>query len=105
MQEIQGKRRKSATRIKMLTNYYCESDMDGEMDEDGDGIYDFAPLPPFDLQRESEETRRTGALHLLRMNANDGHKNNFRHQINSFRISSQSAIFELFMRVEVTPLR
>ena len=44
------------------------------MDEDDDGIYDFAPLPPFDLQRESEEIRRTGALQLLRMNDNDqGH--------------------------------
>ena len=41
------------------------------MDEDDEGIYDFAPLPPFDLQRESEETRRTGALHLLRINDND----------------------------------
>ena len=47
------------------------SDMDGEMDEDVDGTYDFAPLPPFDFQRESEKIRRTGALHLLRMKDKD----------------------------------
>ena len=47
------------------------SDMDGEMNEDDDGTYDFAPLPPFDFKRESEEIRRTGALHLLRMKDKD----------------------------------
>ena len=31
------------------------SDMGGEMNEDDDGIYDFAPLPPIDFQRKSEE--------------------------------------------------
>ena len=53
--------------MEEMNNNSSGSDTDGEMDEDGDGTYDFAPLPPFDFQRESEEIRRTGALHSLRM--------------------------------------
>lgn len=53
--------------VEEINNNSSGSDMDGEINEDDD----FAPLPPIDFQRESEEIRRTGALHLLRMKDKD----------------------------------
>lgn len=55
----------------------CPSEdlIDNSTDIDGnDGethMYDLTSLPQFDFQRETEEIRRTGALHLLRMKYQD----------------------------------
>lgn len=62
---------KNGGNVEEMNNNSSGSDTDGEMGEDGEGTYDFAPLPQFDFQRESEEIRRTGALHLLRMKDKD----------------------------------
>ena len=46
--------------VEEINNNASGSDMDGEINEDDD----FAPLPPFDFQRESEEIRRTAAPYI-----------------------------------------
>jgi hypothetical protein len=49
-----------------------ESEMEFDMDDDGPQLYDdAAPLPRFDFEQESEEIRRTSALHLLKMKDRD----------------------------------
>lgn len=65
------KAEKNGGNVEEMNDNSSGSDMDGEMDEDVGGTYEFAPLPLFDFQRESEEIRRTGALHLLRMKDKD----------------------------------
>lgn len=49
-----------------------ESEMEFDIDDDGPQLYDdAAPLPRFDFEQESEEIRRTSALHLLKMKDRD----------------------------------
>lgn len=81
--------------VEEINNNSSGSDMDGEINEDDD----FAPLPPIDFQRESEEIRRTGALHLLRMKDKD--------RVYAIRIKlthfPKVSYFNSSTRVEVTP--
>ena len=54
-------------KVEEINNNSSGSDMDGEINQDND----FAPLTTIDFQRESEEIRCTGALHLLKMKDKD----------------------------------